>query len=66
MEFTIAPNPFIQLAHLAARTTRIRLGTGNVIAPFWHPIRLAGEAAMLDVASNGRLDLGIARGAYVF
>ncbi len=66
MEFTIAPNPFIQLAHLAARTTRIRLGTGNVIAPFWHPVRLAGEAAMTDVASNGRLDLGIARGAYVF
>ena len=66
MEFTIAPNPFIQLAHLAARTKRIRLGTGNVVAPFWHPIRLAEEAAMTDVASGGRLDLGIARGAYLF
>ncbi len=66
MEFTIAPNPFVQLAYLAARTTRIRLGTGNVIAPFWHPIKLAGEAAITDVASNGRLDLGIARGAYTF
>ncbi|GLS24147.1 monooxygenase [Labrys miyagiensis] len=66
MEFTIAPNPFIQLAYLAARTSRIRLGTGNVIAPFWHPIKLAGEAAMTDVASNGRLDLGVARGAYMF
>ncbi|MBS7537998.1 LLM class flavin-dependent oxidoreductase [Ancylobacter lacus] len=66
MEFTIAPNPFIQLAHLGARTSRIRLGTGNVVAPFWHPLRLAGEAAMTDVATNGRLELGIARGAYVF
>jgi alkanesulfonate monooxygenase SsuD/methylene tetrahydromethanopterin reductase-like flavin-dependent oxidoreductase (luciferase family) len=66
MEFTIAPNPFIQLAHLAARTSTVRLGTGNVIAPFWNPIRLAGEAAMTDVACNGRLDLGIARGAYSF
>lgn len=66
MEFTIAPNPFIQLAYLGAKTTRIRLGTGNVIAPFWHPIRLAGEAAMTDIATNGRLDLGIARGAYTF
>ncbi|MDR6953958.1 alkanesulfonate monooxygenase SsuD/methylene tetrahydromethanopterin reductase-like flavin-dependent oxidoreductase (luciferase family) [Ancylobacter sp. 3268] len=66
MEFTIAPNPFIQLAHLAARTSRLRLGTGNVVAPFWNPIRLAGEAAMMDVACNGRLDLGIARGAYAF
>ncbi|WP_413990054.1 LLM class flavin-dependent oxidoreductase [Labrys okinawensis] len=66
MDFTIAPNPFIQLAYLAAKTTRIRLGTGNVVAPFWHPIKLAGEAAMTDVACNGRLDLGIARGAYMF
>ncbi|WGD29240.1 LLM class flavin-dependent oxidoreductase [Ancylobacter sp. WKF20] len=66
MEFTIAPNPFIQLAHLAAKTSTIRLGTGNVIAPFWHPVRLAGEAAMMDVACEGRLDLGVARGAYMF
>ncbi len=66
MEFTIAPNPFIQIAHLAARTSTIRFGTGTVIAPFWHPIKLAGEAAMTDVATGGRLDLGIARGAYSF
>lgn len=66
MEFTIAPNPFVQLAHLGAKTSRIRLGTGNVVAPFWHPIRLAGEAAITDIATNGRLDLGIARGAYTF
>lgn len=66
MEFTIAPNPFINLAYLAARTERIRLGTGTVIAPFWHPIKLAGEAALTDVASRGRLDIGIARGAYSF
>jgi alkanesulfonate monooxygenase SsuD/methylene tetrahydromethanopterin reductase-like flavin-dependent oxidoreductase (luciferase family) len=66
MEFTIAPNPFINLAYLAAQTSRIRLGTGTVIAPFWHPIRLAGEAGLCDLVSNGRLDLGIARGAYLF
>ena len=66
MEYTVAPNPFINLAYLAAKTTKIRLGTGNVIAPFWHPIRLAGEAALCDLTSNGRLDLGIARGAYMF
>jgi alkanesulfonate monooxygenase SsuD/methylene tetrahydromethanopterin reductase-like flavin-dependent oxidoreductase (luciferase family) len=66
MEFTIAPNPFINLAYLGAKTKRIRLGTGTVIAPFWHPIKLAGEAAMTDLATGGRLDLGIARGAYSF
>jgi alkanesulfonate monooxygenase SsuD/methylene tetrahydromethanopterin reductase-like flavin-dependent oxidoreductase (luciferase family) len=66
MEFTIAPNPFIHLSNLAARTSRIRLGTGTIIAPFWHPIKLAGEAAFCDLVTGGRLDLGIARGAYAF
>lgn len=66
MNFTIAPNPFLNLVDLAHRTKNVRLGTGNVVAPFWHPIRLAGEAAMADIIMNGRLDLGIARGAYSF
>ncbi|MDG4893456.1 MULTISPECIES: LLM class flavin-dependent oxidoreductase [unclassified Mesorhizobium] len=66
MEFTISPNPFINIAHLAAKTKTIRLGTGTIIAPFWHPIKLAGEAAMTDVVTGGRLDLGIARGAYSY
>ncbi len=66
MEFTIAPNPFINIAYLAAKTERIRLGTGTVVAPFWHPIKLAGEAAMTDIITGGRLDIGVARGAYSF
>ena len=66
MDFTIAPNPFINIADLARRTRNVRLGTGTVVAPFWHPIRLAGEAAMTDIICDGRLDLGIARGAYSF
>ncbi|RDE08597.1 LLM class flavin-dependent oxidoreductase [Pelagibacterium lacus] len=66
MNFTIAPNPFLNLVDLARRTKNVRLGTGTVVAPFWHPIRLAGEAAMVDIITEGRLDLGIARGAYSF
>ncbi|WP_420569627.1 LLM class flavin-dependent oxidoreductase [Thalassovita sp.] len=66
MEFTIAPNPFITLVDLAHHTRNVRLGTGTVIAPFWHPIRLAGEAAMADQITGGRIELGIARGAYSF
>ena len=46
--------------------SNVRLGTGTVVAPFWHPIKLAGEAAMTDIISDGRLDIGIARGAYSF
>lgn len=66
MEFTISPNPFIVLAYLARATHGIRLGTGTVVAPFWHPIKLAGEAAITDIATDGRLEIGIARGAYQF
>tara|TARA_R110002074_G_scaffold130836_1_gene272784 strand:- start:2796 stop:3830 length:1035 start_codon:yes stop_codon:yes gene_type:complete len=66
MEFTIAPNPFITIADLARHTKHVKLGTGTVIAPFWHPIRLAGEAAMTDLVTGGRLELGIARGAYSY
>jgi alkanesulfonate monooxygenase SsuD/methylene tetrahydromethanopterin reductase-like flavin-dependent oxidoreductase (luciferase family) len=66
MSFTIAPNPLLNLVDIARRTKNVRLGTGTVIAPFWHPIKLAGEAAMTDIITDGRLDLGIARGAYSF
>ena len=66
MNFTIAPNPFINLADLANKTKNVRLGTGTIIAPFWHPIKLAEEAAMTDIISGGRLEIGIARGAYSF
>ena len=66
MDFTIAPNPFINLVDIANKTKNVRLGTGTVVAPFWHPIKLAGEAAMTDLITKGRLELGIARGAYSY
>jgi len=66
MEFTIAPNPLVNLAYLAPLTKSIRLGTSTLIAPNWHPIRMAGETAMTDIACGGRLDICVARGAYTF
>ena len=66
MEFTIAPNPFLSIVDLSHHTKRVKLGTGTVIAPFWHPIKLAGEAAATDLMTGGRLELGIARGAYSY
>ncbi|KNC20121.1 monooxygenase [Arthrobacter sp. RIT-PI-e] len=66
MEYTVSPSPMPVLAYLAAKTETIRLGAGTLIAPFWNPIRAAGESALVDVISNGRLELGIARGAYQF
>ena len=66
MEFTIAPNPFLSIVDLAHQTKRVKLGTGTIVAPFWHPIKLAGEAAATDLLTGGRLELGIARGAYSY
>jgi alkanesulfonate monooxygenase SsuD/methylene tetrahydromethanopterin reductase-like flavin-dependent oxidoreductase (luciferase family) len=66
MEYTISPSPIPLLAYLAGQTNTIRLGAGTIIAPFWNPIRAAGECALLDVISNGRMEVGIARGAYQF
>ena len=66
MEYTVSPSPMPLLAYLAGKTTTIRLGAGTVIAPFWHPLRVAGECALLDVISNGRMEVGLARGAYQF
>ncbi|MFT5259743.1 MAG: alkanesulfonate monooxygenase SsuD [Saprospiraceae bacterium] len=64
LEMTIAPNPFQILTWYAAHTDNIRLGTAVAVAPYWHPIRLAGEAAMADLYSGGRLEFGIGSGAY--
>ncbi len=64
IEMTIAPNPFQLMTWWADHTDSIRLGCGVVNAAYWHPINLAGEAAMLDLLSNGRLEFGIGSGAY--
>lgn len=66
IDFTITPNPFITLVDVARQTKNVRLGTGAVIAPYWHPVKLAGEAAQTDLITGGRLELGLARGAYPY
>ncbi|WP_274911752.1 LLM class flavin-dependent oxidoreductase [Streptomyces sp. WZ-12] len=55
----------IFLTWVAARTSRIRIGHGVVTLPFGyqHPVRVAERAAMLDVLSGGRVNLGAGRGA---
>ena len=64
LEMTIAPNPLQILTWWAGHTDHIRLGTAVAVAAYWNPIKLAGEAAFLDLVSNGRLEFGIGSGAY--
>jgi alkanesulfonate monooxygenase SsuD/methylene tetrahydromethanopterin reductase-like flavin-dependent oxidoreductase (luciferase family) len=56
------PAPLTFLAAVAAQTTRIRLLTGGVIPGYHHPIQLASQITMVDAISDGRLDVGFARG----
>ena len=46
----------------AARTKRLRIGTAVSLAPFYHPLRLAEEVALLDLLSGGRVNWGAGRG----
>jgi len=55
-------NPAMIALAAAARTRRLRLGTGVSLIPLHHPLRLAEEYAMLDVLTGGRLDYGVGRG----
>ncbi len=53
----------VQLAtYIAARTTRLRVGTAVIVVPLHHPLVIAEEIATLDVLAGGRVDIGLGRG----
>jgi putative FMN-dependent luciferase-like monooxygenase len=56
------PAPLVFLAHVAAQTRRIRLGTGIITLPLELPLRVAEDTAVLDMLSGGRLEVGIGPG----
>ena len=60
------PNPILLGADLAARTSTIRIGQMANIAPWWHPIRLAEDLAILDNMTRGRVEVGFGRGIWPY
>ncbi len=60
--YSVCPSVHLMGMHIADRTSRLRIGTAVSLAPFYHPLRLAEEVALLDVLSGGRVNWGAGRG----
>jgi alkanesulfonate monooxygenase SsuD/methylene tetrahydromethanopterin reductase-like flavin-dependent oxidoreductase (luciferase family) len=55
-------SPLVAMAAVAARTSRIRIGSAILVTPLYHPVRLAEDLAIIDVISNGRVEVGLGLG----
>ena len=64
--YCVCPSPLMMVARCAGETSRIRLGSGVVIVPLYHPSRLLAEIGMVDQMTHGRLVLGIGSGYQPF
>ena len=56
------PSPLVVLSAFGARTSRVLLGTDVIVTPFYHPVRLAEDVAVIEALTGGRLILGAAIG----
>lgn len=60
--YSILADPLVLASHIAAKTKRIKIGLAVAVIPFHNPVKLAEQAAMVDILSDGRLVLGVGRG----
>jgi len=62
IDYGLSVSPAVLAAAAAMRTRRVRIGLAAAILPFHDPVRLAEELAIVDILSEGRLDVGVGRG----
>lgn len=60
--YGLIPDPMLALSYIAARTSRIKLGTAVLVLPWHDPVRLAEQIILADHLSGGRMVIGIGRG----
>ena len=61
-QYGIMPDVFTYMGYLAARTSRIRLGTAVVTLPLYEPVRVVENMAFVDILSGGRVTIGLGSG----
>ena len=64
--YCMCPSPLLLASHLAAHTTRIRIGPAVLVLPLYHPLRVLEEIGMVDQLSGGRLVIGYGSGYQAF
>jgi alkanesulfonate monooxygenase SsuD/methylene tetrahydromethanopterin reductase-like flavin-dependent oxidoreductase (luciferase family) len=62
IDYGLSVDPATMASAAASRTRRVRIGLAAAILPFHHPLRLAEQMALVDILSDGRLDVGVGRG----
>ena len=66
VQYFVSPSPLMWMVNAAGRTKRIRLGAAILVIPYYNPLRLAGEIGMADHLCDGRLEIGVGRGAFEY
>lgn len=60
--YCLCPSPLTMATHMAAHTSRIKLGPAVIVAPLYEPVRMLEDISVLDVLSDGRAVIGFGSG----
>lgn len=66
IQYIACPSPLMMAIKAASQTRRVRVGTAILVMPYYNPLRLAGEIGLADHLTDGRLELGLGRGAFQY